>query len=71
MCCSTERRPCTRGERLVRTLAPNDHFGEIALLHHVPRTATVRGVTHLRLLSLDREALLEASPNALTTAQLV
>ncbi len=59
------------GERLVRTLAPSDHFGEIALLHHVPRTATVRGVTHLRLFSLDREALLEASPDALTTAQLV
>jgi CRP-like cAMP-binding protein len=59
------------GERLVRTLAPSDHFGEIALLHHVPRTATVRGTTHLRLFSLDREALLEASPDALTTAQLV
>jgi CRP-like cAMP-binding protein len=59
------------GERLVRTLAPSDHFGEIALLHHVPRTATVRGITHVRLFSLDREALLEASPDALTTAQLV
>jgi CRP-like cAMP-binding protein len=59
------------GERLVRTLAPSDHFGEIALLHHVPRTATVRGVTQLRLFSLDREALLGASPDGLTTAQLV
>jgi CRP-like cAMP-binding protein len=59
------------GQRLVRTLAPSDHFGEIALLHQVPRTATVRGMTHLRLFSLDREALLEASPDALTTAQLV
>ena len=59
------------GQRLLRTLAPSDHFGEIALLHHVPRTATVRGMTELRLFSLDREALLGASPEGLTTAQLV
>ena len=59
------------GERLVRTLARSDHFGEIALLHHVPRTATVRGVTDLRLFALDREALLGASPDGLTAAQLV
>ena len=59
------------GQRLLRTLAPSDHFGEIALLHRVPRTATVRGVTDLRLFSLDREALLGASPGGLPTAQLV
>jgi CRP-like cAMP-binding protein len=59
------------GQRLLRALAPSDHFGEIALLHHVPRTATVRGVTDLRLFSLDREALRGASPDGLTTAQLV
>jgi CRP-like cAMP-binding protein len=59
------------GQRLLRTLAPSDHFGEIALLHHVPRTATIRGVTDLRLFSLDREALLGASPEGLATAQLV
>jgi CRP-like cAMP-binding protein len=59
------------GQRLVRTLAPSDHFGEIALLHRIPRTATVRGQTELRLFSLDREALLAAGPGGLTTAQLV
>ncbi len=59
------------GQRILRTLAPSDHFGEIALLHHVPRTATVRGVTDLRLFSLDREALLGAGPDGLTTAALV
>ena len=59
------------GERLIRTLAPSDHFGEIALLHSIPRTATVRGQTDLRLFSFDREALLTASPNGLAAAQLV
>jgi CRP-like cAMP-binding protein len=59
------------GKRLVRTLARSDHFGEIALLHEVPRTATICGLTDLRLLSLDREAFRRVSPDGMTAGQLV
>jgi MFS family permease len=39
----------------VRELGPGDSFGEVALLHSIPRTATVVAVTPSSLLSLDHE----------------
>lgn len=48
----------TRDDRLVRTLGPGDYFGEIALLQDVPRTATIRARSDLRLAELTREVFI-------------
>ncbi len=44
--------------REIRTLAPGDAFGEIALLEPVPRTASVRADGPVTLLVIDRSAFL-------------
>ena len=48
-----------RASHLVARLGRGDYFGEIGLLHGVRRTATVRAVTRVVTLALERDAFVE------------
>jgi signal transduction histidine kinase len=43
-------------DRLLKTLGPGDFFGEMALIHNAPRAATVKSVTPLVVLEINKEA---------------
>ncbi len=48
------KRPDGSGEDAIATLGPGQYFGEMALLHRVPRNATVRCVEPLNVLSIEK-----------------
>ena len=64
-----------RGEakrtRFIRTLEAPAYFGEIGLLEHIPRTATVRTVTPCRFLRIDGDELLSALADTPSSAALL
>jgi MFS family permease len=54
------RAAVTADGKSVRTLEAGDHFGEIALLRDVPRTASVSAQTELELYALERDEFVAA-----------
>ena len=47
------RRQASGGEEIIKRLGPGDHFGEMALLRHAPRNATVRTVTPVEVFKIS------------------
>lgn len=54
--------------RLLKNLRSGDFFGEMALIHNVPRAATVTAKTHLVALELKKEAFDRVLKNSSTMA---
>jgi CRP/FNR family cyclic AMP-dependent transcriptional regulator len=55
----------TKGDKSINTMREGDFFGEIALVTQMPRTASVRATTDVRVLVVterDFSALLKHSP---------
>ncbi len=53
-------------QRLLKTLTAGDFFGEMALIHNAPRAATVKSLTSIIVLELDKEGfnrVLKHSPS--------
>jgi signal transduction histidine kinase len=53
-------------KRLLKTLHPGDFFGEMALIHNAPRAATVKSVSDVVVLELDKQGfnrVLKLSPS--------
>jgi ATP-binding cassette, subfamily B, bacterial len=55
---AVERKDSSSVSARVAVLADGDHFGEIALLHDIPRVASVRTLTPCVFLSLQRDLFL-------------
>jgi hypothetical protein len=57
-----------RAGKHIATLGPNEYFGEIALLHDAPRSATCVALTDVELYTLGRERFVSAVSGHATSA---
>jgi uncharacterized protein YhbP (UPF0306 family) len=57
------------GARALATLSAGQFFGEVAILHDGPRTATVRAKTRTTLLTMDRDVFRGLVAQSLATTQ--
>src|SRR5262249_25947347 len=48
-------------EEVIRRLEPGDHFGEMALLRHAPRSATVRTLTAVEVFKISPDQFVALS----------
>jgi CRP-like cAMP-binding protein len=60
----TARGEAGGADRAIRTMTAPTYFGEIGVLGHVPRTATVTALTACRCEQIDGEGLLQALTSA-------
>jgi ATP-binding cassette subfamily B protein len=58
-------------ERHIRTMASPSYFGEIGVLEHIPRTATVTALSNCRCERIEGEALLDALTTAPASSSLM
>jgi ATP-binding cassette subfamily B protein len=58
-------------ERHIRTLASPNYFGEIGVLQHIPRTATVTALSDCRCERIEGASLLEALATAPASSSLM
>jgi CRP-like cAMP-binding protein len=58
-------------ERHIRVMEPGQYFGEIGLLEHIPRTATVTARDELELYRIEGDAFMDALATATAGASLL
>ena len=56
-------------EIFLASLGPGEYFGEVGLVHDRPRMASVRAITEVEMMTLDREAFRELLSDSERTSE--